>query len=148
MLRRKRLLICIALVTVSLAGVALGKAVKQELVNEDGEVMGKAKLNYAKGADKTEIQINCRGLQPETDYFVWLCQCDGDDVDCIELGSFTTNKKGRAKLHTRLDGDASDWCVVVGYFVGASFQLQMYDKESSPTIESVVDHLQHIVVIC
>ena len=120
---KRSILICLTGVTLCLAGAALGKAVKEELVcePEDGQVqvLGKAKLNYARGADKTEIQVNCRGLEAETEHLVLLCECgEGEVTDCIELGSFTTNKKGKGKLHARVQGDKSDWCVVVGVVEG------------------------------
>ena len=104
MLRTRSLLICLTAVTLSLAGIALGKAVKQDLVNENGDVIGKANINYAKGENKTEVQANCWDMDPETDYTVFLCECNEDEItDCIELGSFT-----------RVEGDYPDWCVVVG----------------------------------
>ena len=117
-LRRRGLLLCLAVVMLS--SIALGKAVKQELLGEDDQVLGKAKLNYAKGANKTEIQVNCRGLEAETEYLVLLFEFDGggEVADWFELGSFTTNKKGKGRLHARVDGDVSDWCVVVGVVDG------------------------------
>ena len=151
MLRRRNMLIWLAAVTVSLAGMAQAKAVKQELLGEDEQVLGKAKLNYAKGANKTEIQLNCRSLEPETEYTVLLFEFDdeGEVAEWFELGSFTTNKKGKGKLHARVDGDVSERTIVIGSFVGGSFQLKMHvDGEDREGIESVVNHLQKIVVIC
>ena len=116
MLHKRRVLVCLAVATVCLAGIALAKAVKQELVNEDGEEIGQAILNYAKGANKTECQVNCWDMEPETEYTALVCECDddGEIVDCIELGSFTTNKKGKGNLHASVEGDVSNWCVVLG----------------------------------
>jgi hypothetical protein len=89
---------------------------KQELVFADGQASGEAILTYAKGADKTEIQVNCRDLDPDTEYAVRLCECDDDGVVTtdVELGAFTTNKHGKGHLHARVGGDVSDWCVFVG----------------------------------
>jgi len=119
MVRTRNVLVCLTAITLCLAGIALGKAVKQDLMNEDGDVLGNAVLNYAKGADKTEIQVNCQGLEEGTDYTVLLCPCDagGELDDCIVLGSFTTGKNGKGHLHAREEGDVSDGCVVVGIVV-------------------------------
>ena len=59
----------IGLVIALVAGIALAKAVKVDLVpyvDADGNVLepnayGKAMMNYAKGADKTEVQSSCAG---------------------------------------------------------------------------------------
>ena len=119
MLRTRNVLACLAAVALCLAAVVLAKAVQQELVDADGNQIGKANLNYAKGADKTECQVNCWDLEPETEYTVLLCECeDGEVADCIELGSFTTNKKGEGHLHARVDGDVANWCVVIGVVDG------------------------------
>ena len=116
MLHKRNILICLTAVSLCLTGIALGKAVKQELLGEGDQVLGKAILNYAEDADKTEIQVNCRGLEPETEYTVVLCEIDeqGNITDLMVIGSFTTNNKGKGHLHARLDGDVSDWCVLVG----------------------------------
>jgi hypothetical protein len=85
-------------------------------VNEAGEEIGQAILNYAKGANKTECQVNCWDMESETEYTALVCECDddGEVIDCVELGSFTTNKKGKGHLHASVEGDVSDWCVVFG----------------------------------
>lgn len=116
MLCTRSIWICLTAVTLCLAGIALGKAVHLDLVDADGNTIGKANLNYAKGADKTECQMNCWDLEPETDCILLLCECDDDGsvADCIELGSFATNENGRGHLHARVDGDVSDWCVLIG----------------------------------
>jgi hypothetical protein len=116
MLRKRNILICLTAVSLCLTGIALGKAVKQELVNENDEVIGNAILNYAKGADKTEIQVNCHGLEPETEYLIVLYQIDeqGNIADPMVIGSFITNKKGKGQLHARVQGDASERSVMLG----------------------------------
>ena len=113
---KRNVLICLTAVTLCSAIIALAKAVERELVDADGNQVGKAVLNYAKGADKTEIQVNCWDMEPETEYTALVCECDddGEIVDCIELGSFTTNKKGKGNLHASVEGDVSNWCVVLG----------------------------------
>ena len=118
MLRTRNVLICSAAVALCLVGIALAKAVHQELVEADGNTIGKASLNYAKGANKTEIQVDCWDLDPQTEYLLLLCECDGGQVaDCFELGSLTTNKQSKGHLHARVGGDYSDWCVVIGIAV-------------------------------
>jgi hypothetical protein len=115
MLLKRKVFIFLAVVAVCLSGITLAKAVKQELVNEDIEVIGKAKLNYGKGANKTEIQVNCWDLDRETEYIGVLYEYDDEEVtDRIELGRFTTNKKGRGHAHARVEEDVSDWCIVIG----------------------------------
>lgn len=118
MVRTRNVPVCLAAVTLCLAGIVLAKAVHQDLVDADENPVGQASLNYAKGAGKTEIQVNCWDLDPETEYIVLLCECDGGQVtDCFELGRLTTNQQGKGRLHARVGGDCSDWCVVVGIAV-------------------------------
>ena len=130
MVRTRNVLACLAAVALCLAAVALAKAVKQDLVDADGNQVGKANLNYAKGADKTECQVNCWDLEPETEYTVLLCECENSE--CIELGSLATNKKGNGHLHASIDGDVSGWCVVVGVmdndgYVTPCFSVVVFD---------------------
>jgi hypothetical protein len=132
MLRKRSLLICLTAVTFCSVGIALARkdgrvkytgqkeahtqAVKQELVSEEGEVLGKANLNYAKGVDRTKIRVKCWDLQRETEYVVMLFEIDGEEnvSDCIALGSFSTDKKGMGRLHARVEGHVSNWSVLVG----------------------------------
>ena len=140
MLRKKRLWVCLTALTLCLGGVALGKALKHELLSEDGVVLGKAKLNYAKGAKKTECQVNCWDLEPKTEYIVLLCECYGDEVsDCMELGTLTTNKKGKGHLHTHVEGDVWNWCVVVGVIDGDILRLSSSGPSAGDTLEGVAD---------
>ena len=115
MLRKRNALIYIAAVTLSLSGVALAKAVKVELVVMDlgSSGGGEAILNYAKGTDKTEIQVNCKGMEPNAEHIVWICDWTDEKSDYIELGTLTTNKKGKGVLHARVKGDISERSVVV-----------------------------------
>ena len=115
MLRTRSVLIWLTAATLCFAGVAMGKPVKVELAALDIESSagGEAILNYAKGADRTEIQVNCSGLEPNTECIVSLYECTEEEPGYIELGTLTTNKKGKGTLHVRVEGDASEWCVLV-----------------------------------
>jgi len=107
MLRKKALLICLAAVVLCVAGIALAAAVKVELLPYpaadplEPDAAGKAVLNYAKGADKTEIQVNCSGLTPGEEYTVYI----GSPWEVI--GTFVARKNGTGNLHARPDGDQS-----------------------------------------
>jgi hypothetical protein len=93
----------------------LAELTTQDLVSEDDKVLGKAILYYDESADATDIRLKSWGLEPDTQYTVLLCECeDGEVTDCVELGSLTTNGKGKGCLHARVGGDKSHWCVVVG----------------------------------
>jgi len=109
MLRKKNVLICLAAVVLCVAGIALAAAVKVELMPYaypgaepiEPDASGQAVLNYAKGADKTEIQVNCRGLTPGEEYTVYI----GSPWEVI--GTFIARKNGSGNLHARPDGDQS-----------------------------------------
>jgi len=107
MLRKKALLICLAAVVLCVAGIALAAAVKVDLLPFpaadplEPDASGKAVLNYAKGADKTEIQVNCAGLTPGAEYTVYI----GSPWEVI--GTFVARKNGTGNLHARPDGDQS-----------------------------------------
>ncbi|UCE20135.1 MAG: hypothetical protein JSV84_07305 [Gemmatimonadota bacterium] len=99
----------IGLVVALVAGIALAKAVKKDLVPfaagcpEEG-AYGKVMLNYAKDADKTEIQINCWGLTAGTEYEVWI----DDGAGYVSYGTFTVRQNGTANFHAKPAGDISD----------------------------------------
>ena len=101
----------IALVIALVVGVALAKAVKKDLVpyvNADGTVIepnayGQAMLNYAKGADKTEVQVNCWDLVSNTMYTVYLNNSGVWHSIC----TFTTDANGEGHCHAKLPGDHS-----------------------------------------
>lgn len=132
MLRKGSILICLTSATLCSVGIALARkdgrvkytgqpetrtrAVRQQLVSEEAEVLGKAKLNYAKCLDRTKIVVKCRSLQREMEYVVILFEVDGEEnvSDCIALGSFSTDKIGMGRLHARVEGNVSNWSVVVG----------------------------------
>lgn len=113
MLRKKALLICLAAVVLCVAGIALAKAVKVDLLPTDPlepDASGKAVLNYAKGEDKTEIQVNCSGLTPGEEYTVWIGTVGGP---WMNVGTFVARKNGTGNLHARPAGDLSELTVGV-----------------------------------
>ncbi|UCE17173.1 MAG: hypothetical protein JSV84_09725 [Gemmatimonadota bacterium] len=101
----------IGLVIALVAGIALAKAVKVDLVpyvDADGNVLepnayGKAMLNYAKGADKTEVQVNCWDLVPNAMYTVYL----NNSGTWYSICTFTTDSNGEGHCHAKLAGDVS-----------------------------------------
>jgi hypothetical protein len=125
MLRERNVLIGVTAVTLCLTGITLARAVRQDLepLDLESDASGFAILNYAKGPDKTEIQVNCSGLGPNTECIVLLCNFTDEETDYIELGTLTTNKEGKGTLHARVEGDASGWSVVVLGDDDASVQL-------------------------
>lgn len=104
----------------SMATLAFAAAVRVNLATidtvnyPDGE--GRAILNYAKGADKTEIQVNCSGLTPGETYTVWVD--DGAGFVQIE-DEFVAGPNGKGHFHGRCAGDVSD-CIKVAVNEGAA----------------------------
>ena len=102
--------VAVMAVLLCVCGIELAAAVKVDLLPLPGSVApepdasGHAVLNYAKGADKTEVQVNCWDLTSETEYTVYLC---APGPEWYEIGSFTTRKNGNGNLHVRLPGDHS-----------------------------------------
>jgi hypothetical protein len=125
MLFKRPVLICLIAVNFCFAGIVVGKAVKLELGGQgiESSAAGKAMLDYSKGADKTEIQVNCKGMEPNTEFIVLLYDCTDEGTSYIKLGSLTTNKKGKGTLHTRAEGDVSGLSVAVLGDDGTSVQL-------------------------
>lgn len=64
---------------------------------------GHAVINYVKGQGVFVVQANVVKLAPNTPYTVYLhCfQCGGG---ILELGPFTTDKKGNGRFHARVSG--------------------------------------------
>jgi len=112
----KKVAIALAICLVALvASAAFAAAVKIDLTNVFAEpnhpdAVGKAVLNYAKGADKTEIQVNCSGLIAGDDYVVYLEIGVGVFT---HIGEFTAGPNGKGTFHARLDGDVSAYPVAV-----------------------------------
>lgn len=100
--------VTICLLAVMVGTVAFAAAVRIELdaynySGHEGYGDGKAILNYAKGADKTEIQVNCSGLIPDEEYTVLV-----DHGGWTPIGTFVAKKNGKGNFHERVDGDVSD----------------------------------------
>lgn len=125
MLHKSNLLIWIAVVIFCLAGIALADAVRQVLVSEDDEVLGQAILIYNIGTDITLCQVNCWNLEPDTEYAVLLFDLndDGNIIEWVKLGEFTTNDKGVGLISAKIEGDYSDRYVVVGVEFGFGLQV-------------------------
>ena len=109
MLRKNPAIMCVATVVLCVAAIALAKAVRIELKPYPEEApaepgaSGHAVINYVKGADKTIVEVNCRGLMAETEYKVYLEK----DEEFYEIGSFTTRGNGSGNLHVEIETDAS-----------------------------------------
>lgn len=109
MLRKNPAIMCVATVVLCVAAIALAKAVRIELMPYPEEApaepgaSGYAVLNYTNSADKTVVEVNCRGLTAETEYKV----CLEKDEDFYEIGSFTTRRDGSGNLHVEIETDAS-----------------------------------------
>jgi hypothetical protein len=143
MLRTRNLVISLIAVTSCLAGMGLGKAVRQGLAPADLEsgAGGHAILNYAKGADKTEIQVNCRGLEPETVYTV-LIYDDSQEAGTYDfVGGFTTDKNGKGNWHGRVEGDVSGFSVAILGDDATTVQLYYGGFQPWPPVPVPIDPL-------
>ena len=109
-MRKKSALICLVAL-LAIPGIALAAAVKVQLAPWapngpiEPDASGKANLNYAKGADKTIVQVNCWALMPEAEYTVYLSPDFPAEWNMI--GTFTTDAEGEGHLHVFLPGDQS-----------------------------------------
>ena len=118
MLSVRSMLFCVTIAALSLTGIVIAESIHQDLMFEnDKDAGGKAILDYAKGADKTKIQVECSGLKPRAKYVVLLSECADAAPDYIELGIFITDKRGNGDLLTHVEGDYPNWFVVVGIVV-------------------------------
>jgi len=99
MLSQRNIFILFGTVILCLAGNALARAVLQDLVclDPDSDAGGFAVLNYATGANETNIIVQGRNLQAGEDYTVFLC--DYDYVECESIGSFTAMTHGEGYLY-------------------------------------------------
>ena len=100
---------CLIATVLCASGIAVAAAVKIALVPypaapgvAEPDASGQTILNYAKGKDKTEVQVNCWGLTPGTEYVVYA-----KPGGWQAIGSFTARKNGSGNVHVRLDGDFS-----------------------------------------
>ena len=82
------------------------------------DARGRAILNYAKGADKTEIQVNCWGLDPDYNYTAWI---NVTGLGCPEIGgwsnigTFSVNTKGNGHVHASVPTDVSGAVLMVNF---------------------------------
>jgi hypothetical protein len=68
-------------------------------------------------APKSVIQVNCWGLDPETEYEVGITLVDGGPLS--SLGTFVTNKKGTGALHADIPGTRAQYgFIAVSYVDG------------------------------
>ncbi len=116
MLRPKFTLMCFAAVIVCTSSFALAKAFRVDLAPTGIEpgASGKAIVNFAKGAEVTQVQVNCRGLTPGAEYGVFFPTGFGS----VRAGTFTVREDGTGNFHIALDGDYSGRSVAVGHVDG------------------------------
>ena len=90
------------------AGLLMAAAVKFNLTPYEGDgaaiagSYGQAVLNYAKGTDKTEIQVNCWGLNAGEEYIVYY-----GNPGYLPVGNFVAKKNGAGNFHAWVTGDVS-----------------------------------------
>ena len=125
MLYKRNVLIFVTVITLSLAGIALGRAIRQDLepLDPESDAWGFAVLNYAKGPDETIISVQGRNLEPGEVYSVLLGDCDSYEWESI--GCFTARKNGKGHLHVSRLWDVSETCVLVAQ--GDLQQGSMYE---------------------
>ncbi len=125
MMSRKIALMVCALALVCLVGVAFGAAVKVALTpstdSPEKGATGQAVLNYTKGADKTEIQLNCLGLTPGAVYGVFLTEEGQTDVNLL---TFVADGKGTGALHASVVGGDKSLLRVIVKNAGTAVVLQ------------------------
>jgi len=116
MSKRKFPLMCFVAVIVCTSSFVLAKAVRMDLAptgspNDPG-ASGNAVLNFAKGAEVTQFQVNCRGLTPGCEYGAFVFKSVG--IYTL-VGTFKVRENGTGNFHAALDGDYSDRSVAVGH---------------------------------
>ena len=109
MRRKNIILICLVAFVLATAGIAFAKAVKVALEpypeanpNEPG-ASGHTILNYSADDDVTQVQVNCWGLTPGTEYTVYVWEND----EPVSIGTFTAKRRGQGHLHVEMEGDTS-----------------------------------------
>ena len=112
--------IMILAVVLLVGGVASAAAVKVELeeVRNSG-ASGQVILNYAKGADKTEIQVNCSGLIGGDTYWITI---DGTGIEPIEA---VAKKNGTLAVHVKKKGDRT-----AGNLITKIYIHEFYNKRN------------------
>lgn len=108
MFRKKTVLICLGAVVLCVAGLAVAKAVKVELVPcpinyPDPENLppggGFVIFNDSAGAGHNlELTVSLKGVEPDTAYDIYLF-VDGGWYAGEKAGTVTTNKRGNANFH-------------------------------------------------
>ena len=113
---RKRLVVTLLGFLWFFAGsVAYGKATHfelgmfpQPLLREpeglEPEASGRAIFNLAKGAGKTIVQLNCKGLTADVEYTAFVFHSG----TWHEVGKFVAKKNGTGILHLDLPADITD----------------------------------------
>ena len=105
---KKTVLICVATVVLCVAGIALAKAVKLDLVPcpinypDPGNLPpggGFVVLNNSSGdCHNLELTVSLKGVEPNTTYDIYLF-VDGSWYAGAKAGTVTTNKRGNANFH-------------------------------------------------
>ena len=93
MRRKNIILICLIAFVLATAGIAFAKAVRVTLEPyaypgqdpDEPNASGRAIVNYSAEDDVTQVQVNCWGLTPNTEYMVYLKPGGWEMV-----GTFTT----------------------------------------------------------
>ena len=110
--------ICLIVLMTTIAFAGAVNVALSPTTNAPDDARGRVILNYVKGADKTEIQVNCWGLDPEFSYTVWI-QTTIPGLPTISgwsnLGTFEPNTKGNGHVHESVPGDVSGFVVMVNF---------------------------------
>jgi len=115
-------MIMISAIALCIGGVAFGAAVKVDLnppPKSGGDASGRVILNYAKGADKTEIQVNCSGLIGGQNYWITI---DGIGLEPIEA---VAKKNGTLAVHVKKEGNQT-----AGNLITKIYRGIVYNSES------------------
>lgn len=119
-MRKYAVTIAVCLVAL-MATMAFAKAVNVALcptAAAPDDARGRAILNYAKDANKTEIQVNCWGLDPNYNYTAWI---NVTGLGCPQIGgwsnigTFSVNKKGNGHVHASVPTDVSGAVLKVNF---------------------------------
>jgi hypothetical protein len=106
----KLVALAMALMVLGGAGTAMAKAVRVDLGPfpaddpVEPDAWGRAVLNYAKGAQKTIVQVNVWGLMPNATYTLYLF-AEGPG---FHIGAhFMTDEEGEGHIHLAIPGNHS-----------------------------------------
>lgn len=113
-------MIMISAIALCIGGAAFAAAVKVDLVPINGkDASGQVILNYAKGANKTEIQVNCSGLIGGDTYWITI---DGTGIEPIEA---VAKKNGTLAVHVKKEGDRT-----AGNLITKIYIHEFYNKRN------------------